>query len=96
MEIEEATRRVRLFADRRDWGQFHTPKNLALALGAEVGELLDLFRWLTDEESHLEESTRSLVKDEIADILIFIVRLADVVGLDLHPGIRREDGEERG
>lgn len=78
--------RIRLFADERNWQQFHTPKNLAMALAGEVGELLAEFQWLTPEESsqvmgHREAGPR--VQSEIADVMIYLTRLADVLSIDL-------------
>jgi NTP pyrophosphatase (non-canonical NTP hydrolase) len=79
--------RVRLegFARARDWEQFHTPKNLAMALAGEVGELLEVFQWLTPDEAAAVMATARAedVRDELADVLIYLVRLADVLGVDL-------------
>jgi NTP pyrophosphatase (non-canonical NTP hydrolase) len=84
--VEHLTDRLRSFADERDWQQFHTPKNLAMALAGEVGELLAEFQWLTPEESsrvmdHPEAGPR--VRAEIGDVIIYLARLADVLGIDL-------------
>jgi dCTP diphosphatase len=79
------TLRLRLaeFAAARDWEQFHSPKNLAMALAAESGELLEHFRWLTEAASTaLPEQTRAEVALEIADVLLFLVRLADRLQID--------------
>jgi dCTP diphosphatase len=77
--------RLRDFARERDWEQFHTPKNLAMALAGEVGELLEIFQWLTPEEAAavLEGPRATDVEDELADVVIYLVRLADVLGVDL-------------
>jgi len=85
-DIDELLSRLRAFSDARDWGQFHTPKNLAMALSGEVGELIALFQWLTPAESAAimsDDSTAPDVRDEIADVFIYLVRLADVLGIDL-------------
>ena len=76
---------VAAFSVARDWNQFHTPKNLAMALAGEVGELLELFQWLTAEESAAVMSSPHAqdVRDELADVLIYLVRLADVLDIDL-------------
>jgi dCTP diphosphatase len=81
----EALRRdVRAFAEARDWQQFHTPKNLAMALSVEAAELLERFQWLTPEQSStLDAERREQVQQEMADVLIYLVRLADVLGIDL-------------
>ena len=78
--------RLRVFADERDWGRFHTPKNLASALSVEAAELLEIFQWLTSEESMAVMSGEAMsdaVLDEMADVLIYLVRLADVLDVDL-------------
>lgn len=74
---------VRAFAEARDWEQYHSPKNLSMALTAEAGELLEIFQWLTEAESRaLAPTKRSQVRDEIGDILIYLTRLADQIGID--------------
>jgi dCTP diphosphatase len=81
--LEELRLRLAAFAAERDWEQFHSPKNLAMALAAEAGELLEHFQWLTEDESRaLPEATRAEVALEIADVLLFLVRLADRLGID--------------
>jgi|SRR5262245_15065709 len=83
-EINELRLLVRKFAEDRDWDQFHSPKNLASALTVEAGELLEQFQWLTEEQSNtLSEIQKAKVKDEIADVLIYLVRLADKLDVDL-------------
>lgn len=75
--------RVRAFADAREWRKYHTPKNLAMALAVEAAELLEPFQWLTaDESTALTPRQRQAVREEIADVLIYLVRLADVLGID--------------
>jgi NTP pyrophosphatase (non-canonical NTP hydrolase) len=84
--IQELTARVRAFADERDWQQFHTPKNLAMALSGEVGELVAEFQWLTADQSAAVMADPDLgprVRAEIGDVTIYLVRLADVLGIDL-------------
>jgi NTP pyrophosphatase (non-canonical NTP hydrolase) len=74
MDIEAIRNQLRSFAADRDWDQFHTPKNLSSALSVEAAELLEIFQWLTPEESAtLDESQRQRVTEEVADILIFAV-----------------------
>ncbi|QJR15263.1 nucleotide pyrophosphohydrolase [Usitatibacter palustris] len=74
---------VRAFARARDWEQFHSPKNLAMALSAESGELLEVFQWLTEAESRaLTPQARNAAAEEIADVLIYLVRIADQLGID--------------
>ena len=92
-EIEELTTTIREFARSRDWERFHTPKNLAMALSVEVSELVELFQWLTPEESAALVDTpegRSAVEDEIADIAIYLLRLADVLGVDVIGAVNKK------
>ena len=80
------TLRVQLaqFAAERDWEQFHNPKNLAMAVAGEAGELIEHFQWLTPEQAeNLPPATRDEVALECADVLLFLVRLADRLGIDL-------------
>lgn len=82
---------LRAFAAERDWEQFHTPKNLAMALTGEVGELVEHFQWLTPEQSAaLTPQQREEVAQEMADVLLYLVRLADVTGVDLAQAARRK------
>lgn len=75
--------RIRAFIAERDWDQFHNPKNLAMALVAEAGELVEHFQWLTPEQSlALPDATLADVRDEVADTLIYLVELADALGID--------------
>ena len=75
---------MRTFVDERDWQQFHSPKNLAMAIAAEVGELLEHFQWLNEQQSaNLPLETRDAVALEMADVLLYLVRLADKLGVDL-------------
>lgn len=75
---------LRAFAAEREWTPFHTPKNLAMALAGEAGEVIEHFQWLTAEESaSLPEAARAEVALELADVLLYLVRLADVLGVDL-------------
>ena len=74
------------FTEDRNWDQFHSPKNLAIALSVESSELLEVFQWLKDEQSlveNLSEKDLQLIKEEIADIQIYLLRLADKLGIDI-------------
>jgi NTP pyrophosphatase (non-canonical NTP hydrolase) len=76
--------RVREFAQARAWERYHTPKNLVMALSVEASELLEPFQWLTAEQScQLSTEQREAVRQEIADVLIYLTRLADVLDIDL-------------
>ena len=82
--LDALRERIRGFAAERDWDRFHSPKNLSMALAAEAGELLELFQWLTEEESKtLDPAKLVQVRHELADVFIYLVRLADRVGVDL-------------
>jgi dCTP diphosphatase len=77
--------RLRAFSDERDWDQFHTPKNLAMALMVEAAELLEHFQWLTPDQSfNLPEKNQAEVQEELADVLLYLIRIADKLGVDLH------------
>jgi NTP pyrophosphatase (non-canonical NTP hydrolase) len=74
---------LRNFAAVRDWDQFHSPKNLAMALSAESAELLEIFQWLTEEQSRaLSAEAKAAASDEIADVLLYLIRLADKLEID--------------
>ena len=75
---------LREFARARDWDKFHTPKNLAAALSVEAAELLEHFQWLTPEQSaELTSKARAGVREELADVLLYLIRLADKLDVDL-------------
>jgi len=90
IELRDALRR---FAAERDWDQFHSPRNLAAALSVEAAELLEPFQWLTDEQSRdLPPDTRAAVEQELADVLLYLVRLADKLDVDLAAAARAKIG----
>ncbi len=85
-EIETLAARLKQFADARDWEKFHTPKNLAIALSVEVSELAEIFQWLTPEESAAvmnSSHAAAAVRDELADVMIYLTRIASILGVDL-------------
>jgi NTP pyrophosphatase (non-canonical NTP hydrolase) len=83
-DLEALRDRLRTFAQDRDWDQFHSPKNLSMALMAEVGELMEHFMWLTEEQSYnLPADKQSEVEQELADIMIYLTRLAEKLEVDL-------------
>lgn len=91
MDVKAIQLQLQRFADERDWQQFHTPKNLAIALSVEAAELLERFQWLTDEQSHQLESSPAdfeAVRQEMADVQIYLLRLADLLGVDLEQAVR--------
>ncbi len=82
---------LRRFAAARDWDQFHLPKNLAMALSVEAAELLEHFQWLPEAESDaLPPAKRAQVGEEIADVLLYLIRLADRLDIDLITAARRK------
>ena len=82
---------LRQFAAARDWQQFHTPKNLATALCVEAAELLEHFQWLTPaQSSQLDARSKRAVANEIADVLLYLTRLADVLQIDPLAAARRK------
>lgn len=93
MNIPALQKRLRDFAAARDWQTFHTPKNLAMALMVEAAELLELFQWLTTAESHTltkAEDDKERVSDEIADVLLYLLQLADHTGVDVEEAVERK------
>ena len=89
--VAELRERVLAFVHERDWEQFHSPKNLAMALAAEAGELLEIFQWLTEEQSRsLPPEAHSAASDEVADVLLYLIRLADKLGIDPIAAARRK------
>ena len=78
LEIKKLTEALTKFRDARDWNQFHNPKDLAIALNIEAGELLELFLWKSHEQANIED-----IKEELADVLSFALLLADRYGLDI-------------
>ncbi len=83
-DIKKLTEELRKFAKDRDWEQFHSPKNLSMALSVEAGELVEKFQWLTEQQSfELTEKKKQEVEEEIGDILIYLVRIADQLNVDL-------------
>ena len=89
--LAELSRKLAAFADERDWDQFHNPKNLAMALAGEAGELIEHFQWLTfDEAANLPSETREAVALEAADVLLFLLRLCDKLGIDLADAAERK------
>jgi len=89
--IETLKEILREFAREREWDQFHTPKNLSMALIAEAAELVEHFQWVEGSISHLlEEKVRPSVEEEIADIFIYLVRIADKLDIDLYAAAERK------
>ncbi len=82
-EMQKLVEKLRTFAKERDWEQFHSPKNLAMALSVEVSEIVELFQWLTEEESYnLSPEKLQRLKEEIGDVVIYLTKLSDKFGID--------------
>ena len=83
-DLDSIKQRLREFAEAREWDQFHSPKNLSMALSAEVAEIVEHFQWLTEEQSkNLSQDKLAEVETELADTLIYLIRLADKLDIDL-------------
>jgi len=83
-ELEALRVRISKFADERDWNQFHSPKNLSMALIVEAAELVENFQWMKQKESFaLSKDKLEAVEEELADILVYLVRMADQLDIDL-------------
>ncbi|WP_229007200.1 nucleotide pyrophosphohydrolase [Methylophilus sp. Leaf408] len=77
-------RRINAFVEARDWAQFHSPKNLAMAMIVEVAEVVEHFQWMTEQESRqLDADTKEKVGHELADTFVYLMRIAEVCGIDL-------------
>jgi dCTP diphosphatase len=90
VDVERLRTALATFAHDRDWDQFHSPKNLAMALSGEVGELVEVFQWLTEEQSRqIKGNTEAAkaVSEELADVLMYAVRLADVLEIDINTAV---------
>lgn len=90
-ELDDLRNALRQFADERDWNRFHSPKNLASALAVEAAELLERFQWLTEDESrNLPPAELEKVRQEMADVLNYLVRLADKLDVNLLDAAREK------
>ncbi|GMR04073.1 MAG: nucleotide pyrophosphohydrolase [Gammaproteobacteria bacterium] len=90
-DLDELKERLRQFTAERDWEQFHSPKNLSMALIVEAAELVEHFQWLTEAQSaHLTPDELSAVEEEMADVFIYLTRLSDILGVDLLDAARRK------
>lgn len=84
MDIDQIKQRLKEFAEARDWDKYHSPKNLASAISVEAAELLEIFQWLSEEESrNIDLKTKTKVEHEIADVFLYLLRLADKLDINL-------------
>ena len=82
--MQDTIARIRKFRDERDWKKFHDPKNLAASISIEAAELLQLFQWMSGEEAtRFAAENKERVSEEIADVAIYLIELADITGIDL-------------
>lgn len=89
--LEELKVYLRRYAAERDWDQFHSPKNLSMALSVEASELVECFQWLTEAQSeNLTEQQLRAVTDEIADVQVYLVRMADKLGIDILSAVQQK------
>jgi len=90
VNVDGAAQALRQFTEERDWHKFHSPKNLVMALSGEVGELTEIFQWMSEADSlsaATSPKTSQAVRDELADVALYLVRLADVLGVDLNAAV---------
>ena len=93
IDVAPLSKALEQFAADRDWNQFHSPKNLVMALTGEVGELTEIFQWMTEAQSRdagADPKTSQAVRDEIADVQLYLVRLASVLGVDLNEAVEQK------
>jgi len=93
IDVKGLSAALAAFAAERNWDQFHSPKNLSMALTGEVGELSEIFQWLTEEASKSAASnpdTATAVREELADVTLYLVRLASVLGVDLNDAVTQK------
>ncbi len=93
VDVGQLAAALERFAAERNWAQFHSPKNLVMALTGEVGELSEIFQWMDEEQSKdaaRHPDTAQAVQDELADVLMYLVRLASVLGVDLDAAARQK------
>ena len=93
MQIEKIASDLRRFADERDWEQFHTPKNLATSITVEAAELLEIFQWTRGQENWNvldDQDLRERVENEVADVMLYLIRFADLGRIDLEKALQRK------
>jgi dCTP diphosphatase len=93
IDVKGLSEALAAFAAERDWNQYHSPKNLVMALTGEVGELSEIFQWLTEKDSKsvaTNPDTATAVREELADVTLYLVRLAFVLGVDLNEAVTQK------
>ena len=90
-ELEGLVKQIRTFVDERDWEQFHSTKNLAMALVVEAAELVEIFQWMTEAESlNLNAEDKLRAEHEVADVMVYLIRIADRLDIDLLGAVERK------
>ena len=88
MDYDKIKKEIKEFVDERDWEQFHTPKNLSMALSVEASELLEIFQWQkTEEYKNANAEQKEMIKDEIADIFYYLVRISQKLDIDIEEAL---------
>jgi len=96
MNYEKIKKEIKDFVDERDWEQFHTPKNLSMALSVEASELLEIFQWQKAEEyKNATEEQKEMIKDEIADIFYYLVRISDKLDINIEEALLKKMKKNR-
>ena len=93
MDIKIIQKKLQKFSKERDWDKFHTPKNLSMALSVEVAELVEIFQWLENEDSKvnkLNDMTKKSIEEELGDIMIYVIRLADKLNIGLENSVNNK------
>ena len=93
VDVSQLAAKLEQFATERDWAQFHSPKNLVMALTGEIGELNEIFQWMSEaasKEAGRDAQTARAVQDELADVLLYLVRLSSVLGVDLDAAVQQK------
>jgi len=96
MNYKKVKSEIRKFVDERDWEQFHTPKNLSMALSVEASELLEIFQWQkADEYKNANKKQKEMIKDEIADIFYYLVRITEKLNKDIEKALNKKMKKNR-
>lgn len=91
MDLKSIEQTLTTFSEKRDWDKFHSPKNLAIALSVEASELLEIFQWLTEEQSqNLSQEQIQHTEEEIADIVIYVLNLCKTLNIDLEKAVLKK------
>ncbi|HVY54076.1 MAG TPA: nucleotide pyrophosphohydrolase [Gammaproteobacteria bacterium] len=93
IDVNHIKQLLKAFTEARQWGQYHTPKNLTMALAGEAGELLEIFQWLTDKESievKNKRETKEHISHELADIMLYVIHIANVLDINLNEALHHK------